>query len=118
MPTPLEFIAKIAPQINSDFSTEDKNIFIEIAKNEVNESIFSDKNQLNIAISYYACHLMELSKRDGNSRGNLTMEKEGELQRNYTINQSNSSPNSTQYLESYNRIMDSRVVPIFLNNAK
>lgn len=121
MPTPFEFIAKVAPQINLDFSTGDKNIFIGIAENEVNPSLFSDSNNKNLAISYYACHLMALSKRDDNSRGVLTSEKEGELSRNYSSNYSsnsstNSSTNTTQYLDSYNRMLESRVVPLFIIN--
>lgn len=117
MPTPFEFIAKVAPQISLDFSTEDKNIFIGIAENEVNPSLFSDSNNKNLAISYYACHLMALSKRDDNSRGALASEKEGELSRNYSLNSSaNSSTNTTQYLDSYNRMLESRVVPLFIIN--
>lgn len=114
--TPLEFIAKVAPNINSSFVLEDKNIFIDIAKNEIDQSLFSNENNLNLAIAYYACHLMALAQRDENSRGALTMEKEGELQRNYASNSSNnSSINSTQYLDSYNRMMESRVVPFFIS---
>lgn len=116
MPSAIEFIAKIAPQINLDFSTEEKNIFIEISKNEVNENLFSDKNQLNLAIAYYSCHLMSLSKQDENSRGSLVMEKEGELQKNYS-NTNSSETSTTQYLDSYNRIIENRIVPFYISNG-
>jgi hypothetical protein len=112
MTTSLEWISKVAPSINTDFSDEDKSLFISMAADEVKASLFDDTSKYNLAVAYYACHLMALAQRDANSRGVLTSEKEGDLQRSYGGNFNNSEMNTTQYLDQYNRFLKSRV-PIF-----
>lgn len=112
MTTSLEWIAQIAATIDAACDATKKNLFIGMAADEVDASYFGDSNKYNMAVAYYACHLMALSLRDDNSRGVLTMEKEGDLQRSYGGNFSNSEPNTTQYLDSYNRLLAGRV-PIF-----
>jgi len=113
MTTSLEWISKVAPSINTDFSDEDKSLFISMAADEVDPAIFDDTSKYNLAVAYYACHLMALSQRDANSRGFLTSEKEGDLSRSYGGgNSSNSEMNTTQYLDNYHRFLKSRV-PIF-----
>ena len=118
MTTSLEWIADIAPTIDADNSTDKKNRFISIAQNEVDATLFSDTNNYNLAIAYYACHLLELSSRDGNSRGVLTQEKEGDLSRSYGGgNNPNVSMNTTQYLDSYNRLLKARVPNFYMNRG-
>lgn len=118
MATSLEWIADIAPTLDADNSTDKKNRFINIAKNEVDATLFSDKNNYNLAIAYYTCHLLELSSREGNSRGVLTYEKEGDLSRTYGGgNNPNVSMNTTQYLDSYKMLLKDRVPNFYINRG-
>jgi hypothetical protein len=117
MTSSLECIAKIAPDINAAIEDADKNFFISIAAGEVERTLFGNSDTYNLAVAYYACHLMTLSQRDGNSRGVLTMEKEGDLQRSYGGNSSSSEINTTQYLDSYNRLLESRVPTFYMQSG-
>lgn len=113
MTTSLEWLADIAPAINTACSTEKKNRFIAMAVDEVDSALFGDSSKYSMAVAYYAAHLLALSLRDDNSRGVLTMEKEGDLQRSYGGgNGNNVDVNTTQYLDSYNRLLKGRV-PLF-----
>ena len=115
---PLDWIVDIAPTINSNNSTDKKNKFINMAKNEVNSTIFSDSDTYNLAVAYYACHLLELSSRGGDSKGVLTQEKEGDLSRSYGgSNNPNISMNTTQYLDSYNRLLKVRVPNFYISHG-
>ena len=113
MTTSLEWLADIAPAINTACNTDKKNRFIAMASDEVDPALFGDSNKYSMAVAYYTAHLLALSLRDDNSRGVLTMEKEGDLQRSYGGgNANNIDVNTTQYLDSYNRLLKGRV-PIF-----
>lgn len=116
MTTSLEWIADIAPILDTDNSLDKKNRFISIAKNETDSKLFSDNDTYNLAIAYYACHLLELSSRDGNSKGVLIQEKEGDLSRSYSGQyNSNINTNTTQYLDSYNRLLKGCVPNFYIN---
>jgi len=118
MTTSLEWIVDIAPAIDANNSTSKKNRFISIAQNEVSSLLFSDTNSYNLAIAYYACHLLELSSRDGNTKGSLIQEKEGDLSRSYGGgNNPNVSMNTTQYLDSYNKLLKVRVPNFYMNRG-
>tara|TARA_R110000782_G_scaffold204639_1_gene293097 strand:- start:1399 stop:1755 length:357 start_codon:yes stop_codon:yes gene_type:complete len=115
MVTTLQWISDIAPTIDSNNSIEKKNRFITIAKGEVSNTFFTG-DIYNLAVAYYTCHLLELSSRDGNSRGIITQEKEGELSRSYG-NATTSIVNTTQYLDSYTRLLKSRVPAFYITNG-
>lgn len=116
MTTPIEWIGDIAPAIDADNSLDKKNRFVGIAKNEIDSTLFSDSNTYNLAVAYYACHLLELSSRDGNSKGVLTQEKEGDLSRSYGGgNIPSTTVNTTQYLDSYNRLLKTRIPNFYIN---
>lgn len=117
MTTSLEWIAKVAPAIDTEFDLSYKNSFIDVAAGEIDSKLFSNSSTYNLAVAYYACHLMALSQRDDNSRGVLTSEKEGDLQRSYGGNFSNSDPNTTQYLDSYNRLLETRVPNFYMQDG-
>ena len=118
MITPLQWIVDISPTIDNDNSTDKKNRFISIAKSEVNSSLFTDSDTYNLALAYYACHLLELSLRDGNSKGIVTREKEGDLSRSYGGgNNQNISMNTTQYLDSYNNLLKVRVPNFYISSG-
>lgn len=107
MTTSLEWLALIATEIDSSVSLEKKNAFIAVAQGEVLSSYFSDSNTYNMAVAYLAAHYIALSERDPNPRGVLTSEKEGDLARSYS-GSFNSEINTTQYLDSYNRLISSK----------
>jgi hypothetical protein len=117
MTTSLEWLADIAPVINAACTTDKKNRFIAIAVNEVDSALFGDSNNYSMAVAYYAAHLLALSLRDDNSRGVLTMEKEGDLQRSYCGNGNNVDVNTTQYLDSYNRLLKGRVPTFYMQDG-
>lgn len=117
MTTSLEWIAKVAPDIDTTFDLNFKNSFIAIAAAEIDSKLFSNSSTYNLAVAYYACHLMALSQRDDNSRGVLTSEKEGDLQRQYGGNFNNTDPNTTQYLDSYNRLIETRVPTFYMQDG-
>lgn len=118
MTTPLEWLADIAPSINAACTTDKKNRFISMAQDEVDSSLFGDSSKYNMAVAYYAAHLLALSLRDDNSRGVLTMEKEGDLQRSYGGgNGNNVDINTTQYLDSYNRLLKGRVPTFYMQDG-
>lgn len=116
MTTALEWLASIAPVIDSDNTTENKNRFISIARSETEVTLFTDINTYNMAVAYYAAHLLELSSRDGDSKGVLTSEKEGDLSRTYG-GVINSETNTTQYLDSYNRLIKVRVPTFYMQSG-
>lgn len=117
MTTALEWISDIAAEVDANNSTDKKNRFISIAMNQVTLTLFSDTNTYNLAVAYYACHLLELSSRDGNSRGVLTQEREGDLSRSYGGNTSGTTANTTQYLDSYNRLLKSRLPNFYITRG-
>ena len=118
MTTPLEWLADIAPSINTVCTVDKKNRFISMAKDEVDSSLFGDLSKYNMAVAYYAAHLLALSLRDDNSRGILTMEKEGDLQRSYGGGTNNNvDVNTTQYLDSYNRLLKGRIPTFYMHNG-
>lgn len=118
MTTPLEWLADIAPSINATCSIDKKNRFISMAQNEVDPSLFGNSIKYNMAVAYYAAHLLALSLRDDNSRGVLVMEKEGDLQRSYGGgNGNNVDINTTQYLDSYNRLLKGRVPTFYMQDG-
>lgn len=119
MTTFLEWIADIAPTIDADNSIDKKNRFISIAQNEVDATLFSDINNYNLAIAYYACHLLELSSSGGTITGQLIKEKEGELTREYSAPSTSSSSDngSTQYLLMYERLIKSRIPNFYMNRG-
>jgi hypothetical protein len=118
MTTALEWLADIAPTIDADNSTAKKNRFIAMAQDEVDSTLFQDSSKYNMAVAYYAAHLLELSGRDGNSRGVLTSEKEGDLSRGYNGgNNPNVEMNTTQYLDSFNRLIKARVPNFFMQSG-
>lgn len=116
MTTSLEWILQIAPEIVA--TDEKKNLFIAMAQDEVCPTIFGNAEKYNMAVAYYAAHLLSLSAQDGSSsRGALTMEKEGDLQRSYANTSSESTvASSTQYLDQYNRLIAART-PLFYINS-
>lgn len=115
MTTSLEWLNNIAPNLVA--TDEKKNLFIAAAVDEVDASYFQDSSKYNMAVAYYAAHLLSLSLRDDNSRGVLTMEKEGDLQRQYGGNFQNSEPNTTQYLDSYNRLLEGRIPNFYMQDG-
>ena len=118
MTTPLEWLADIAPSINTVCTVDKKNRFISMAQDEVDSSLFGDLSKYNMAVAYYAAHLLALSLRDDNSRGILTMEKEGDLQRSYGGGTNNNvDVNTTQYLDSYNRLLKGRIPTFYMHNG-
>jgi hypothetical protein len=117
MSTPLEWLTDIASADINACSSDKKNRFIATAQNEVDSSVFQSNDKYNMAIAYYAAHLLALSLRDDNSRGVLTSEKEGDLQRSYGGNFSNSEMNTTQYLDSFNRLLESRVPTFYMQDG-
>lgn len=110
MSSTLELLSDIAPNICSNCSLDKKNRFISIAKKQIDQSLFGENDTYDLAVAYYTAHLLTLSLRDDNSRGNLTMEKEGDLQKSY--NNSNGEINTTQYYDNYSRLIKARI-PIF-----
>lgn len=114
MATALDILNDIAPQFSSEDSAK-KNRFIAYAQDEVDSDDFENDNVYNKAVAYYAAHLLELSSRDGNSRGDLTSEKEGDLSRSYSSNRRTTEANSTQYLESFNQLISKRVAGFFVS---
>lgn len=118
MTTALEWLTDIAsPAINA-IATDKKNRFIAMAIDEVDSLLFGDQNKYNMAVAYYTAHLLTLSIRDENSRGVLTMEKEGDLQRSYGAgNGNNVDINTTQYLDNYNRLLKGRIPTFYLQDG-
>ena len=117
MTTSLEWLADIAPSINAACTTDKKNRFITMAQDEVDLALFGDSNKYSMAVAYYAAHLLALSLKDDNSRGVLTMEKEGDLQRSYGGGTNNIDINTTQYLDSYNRLLKGRVPTFYMHDG-
>tara|TARA_R110002050_G_scaffold188952_1_gene323591 strand:- start:167 stop:523 length:357 start_codon:yes stop_codon:yes gene_type:complete len=116
MTTALEWLAYVAPAIDAANSTDVKNKFIGIATSEIDTTLFTETNTYNMAVAYYAAHLLDLSSRDGNSRGVLTMEKEGDLSRSYGGGSSKET-NNTQYLDSYKRLIKARVPQFYMQSG-
>jgi len=116
MTTAPEWLSCIAPTIDANNSTETKNKFIGVAISETDSTLFTDTNTYNMAVAYYAAHLLELSSRDGNSKGVLTSEKEGDLSRGYGGGNS-AETNTTQYLDSYNRLIGVRVPKFYMQGG-
>jgi hypothetical protein len=114
MTTSLQWLTDIAPTLATD--TAKANRFLLIAKNEVCETLFSEADTYNLALAYYAAHLLQLSTQGGSSQGSLTMEKEGELERQYG-NVSSSKGNGTQYLDSFNDLIKSRVPTFYIQDG-
>lgn len=116
MTTSLEWLSNIAPELVA--TTEKKNLFISMAADEVDSSYFQNADKYNMAVAYYAAHLLSLSLRDDNSRGALTMEKEGDLQRQYGgVRNPDAALNTTQYLDTYNMLMQGRVPNFYMQNG-
>ena len=119
MTTPLEWLADIAPTVDTACSTEKKNRFIAMAVDEVDSTLFGDPSKLNMAVAYYAAHLLSLSLRDDSPRGSLTMEKEGDLQRTYSsVGGQSGDANTTQYLNSYNSLLKGRVATFYMQDGR
>lgn len=114
MTTSLEWLNDIAPALATD--TAKANRFIIIAKGEVCENLFSEADTYNLAVAYYAAHLLQLSTQGGSSQGSLVTEKEGELERQYG-NLNSSKGNSTQYLDSFNDLVSSRVPTFYIQDG-
>jgi hypothetical protein len=115
MATPLEWLENIAPNLVVDSAI--KNSFISMSKDETDASLFESVDKYNMAVAYLAAHFLSLSKKSGDSKGVVVMEKEGDLQISYS-NPRNSEGimNTTQYLDSYNSIMQSRVPLFYMRN--
>lgn len=115
MTTSLEWIAQIAPEIIA--TNDKKNLFIAMAQDEVSSCLFGNADKYNMAVAYYAAHLLSLAGQDGSSsKGALTMEKEGDLMRSYSNTSSASTgASSTQYLDQYNRLIAVRVPAFYIN---
>ena len=108
----IQIIGDIAPQ----FASEDinkLNRFIDYAKCEVNENLFSkDLKCYEKAVGYYTAHLLAKSTEGSSSTGSLKRKKEGDLECEYSSATGDIILDSTQYLNEYNRIMKSRA-PFF-----
>lgn len=116
MTTALEWLADIAPTLVA--TDAKKNRFIAMAEDEVDASLFGNTDKYNMAVAYYAAHLLALSLRGGDSIGSVTMEKEGDLQRSYAGGGVNAGVNTTQYLDSYNRLLVGRVPLFYMQDAR
>lgn len=114
MTTSLEWLNDIAPTLAADVAKANR--FLLIAKSEVCETVFSESNTYNLALAYYAAHLLQLSTQSGSSQGSLVREKEGELERQYG-NLNSSKGNSTQYLDSFNDLIKSRVPTFYIQDG-
>ena len=116
--TPLEWISKVAPEIHNNTTQDEKLSFISVSKGETDERLFSDTSTYNLAVAYKACHLLYLSSISGESKGALILEKEGDLTKAYggkDIGASNL--NTSQYLDSYNRLLKGRVPTFYINHG-
>ena len=113
----LDWISDIAPEIAANNSTEKKNRFIAIAKNEIDPTVFISSDNYNLAVAYYTCHLLYQSSSGGDLVGALIEEKEGDLMRKYATVENNNSQGSTQYLESYYRMIKARVPSFYINSG-
>lgn len=115
MTTSFEWLADIAPTLVA--TDAKKNRFIAMAADEVDSSLFGNTDKYNMAVAYYAAHLLALSLRGDNSMGAVTMEKEGDLQRSYAGSNS-IELNTTQYLDNYNRLLVGRVPSFYMQDAR
>jgi len=117
--TALQWIAYIAPNIDSNNSLEKKNAFISTATTQTSKTYFkNDSDTYNLAVAYYACHLLELSSQDGAMRGPLSSEKEGDLMRSYANSSGGDScGNATQYYKEYKRLLESRIPNFYINGC-
>lgn len=113
MSTVIEILDLIAPTFAS-LSTADKNKYIALAQCEVSETVFGDC--YNKATAFYTAHLIAMSQSSAGSVGSLTMEKEGDLARQYSNTQSSELSN-TQYLDAYNRMLKNRVPKFIINSS-
>ena len=108
----IEIISDIAPQFAND-DTNKLNRFIEYAKCEVNQNLFSaDLQCYQKAVAYYTAHLLAKAGESASSSGSLTRKKEDQLECEYSRSTGITVLDSTQYLTEFNRIMRART-PIF-----
>jgi len=115
MTSALLWLADIAPDVDTNNSTDKKNRFIGVASSHVSASLFADASNYNLAVAYYAAHLLTLTARDAHSRGSLSSEKEDSLTRSYG-GASSDELNTTQYLDNFNRMIKARQ-PLFFTTC-
>lgn len=96
-------LSDIAPEL-CDVDNSKKCRFIELAKLRINASAFGT-GKYELAVAYLAAHDLTLSERtDGESRGSLKREREGDLEIEYS-DVDTQNPGSTKYLDQFDKLI-------------
>lgn len=89
-----EHVKIIAPELASESDARIE-LFIDLAKLSVNESVWGDKYELGVAVM--TAHLMTMANSGGAGVGPVTSEKVGDLSRSYAAGDANDTLMSTAY---------------------
>lgn len=108
MVTILEILDDFAPELSS-VDTATKLRFIDYAKQEVSTELFS--SAYNKAVAVYAAHLLtQQQSNSGSSKGDITSEREGDLEKRYSSQTTDKVSGSTKYLDIYAQMVNNRAV--------
>lgn len=114
--TPLQWIAKIAPDYDTNVSDDIKNAFIEVGKSETRRDMFSSQTIYNLAVAYYACHQIWTIELGGDQQGVLTGRKEGSVAIYYSNGGAGTDHTKSTYLIEYEKLVKPRS-PSFISTS-